>query len=57
MRMISRVIAFFAIVAFAFFMAMLGATALQSGLLLSIPALALSGLLSAFGLIVLLDFE
>ena len=57
MRMIPRFTAFFVIVAFAFFMAMLGAAALKSGLFLAVPALALSGLLSAFGLIVLLDFE
>ena len=57
MRMIPRLTAFFAFAAFAFIMAMLGVVALQSGLFVAIPLLLLSGLVSAWGLIVLVDFE
>jgi len=57
MRMIPRFTAFFAFAAFAFIMAMLGVVALQSGLFVAIPLLLLSGLVSAWGLIVLVDFE
>ena len=57
MRMIPRFTAFLAFAALAFIMAMLGVVALQSGLFVAIPLLSLSGLVSAWGLIVLLDFE
>ena len=57
MRMIPRFTAFLAFAAFAFIMAILGAAALQGGLFVSVPFILLSGLVSAWGLIVLLDFE
>lgn len=57
MRMIPRFTAFFVIIAFAFVLAMLGVTALQSGLFLAVPLVALSGLVSVWALIVLVDFE
>ena len=57
MRMIPRVIAFFVMIAFAFVLAMLGVTALQSGLFLAIPLTALAGLVSVWAVIVLVDFE
>ena len=57
MRMIPRLTAFLAFAAFAFIMAMLGVVALQAGLFVAIPLLSLSGLVSAWGLIVLVDFE
>lgn len=57
MRMIPRLTAFLAFAAFAFIMATLGVVALQSGLFVAIPLLLLSGLVSAWGLIVLVDFE
>ena len=57
MRMIPRFTAFLAFTAFAFIMAILGAAALQGGLFVSVPFILLSGLVSAWGLIVLLDFE
>ena len=57
MRMISRLTAFFAFAAFAFVMAILGAAALQGGLFVAAPFILLSGLVAAWSLIVLLDFE
>jgi hypothetical protein len=55
--MISRLTAFFAFAAFAFVMAILGAAALQGGLFVAAPFILLSGLMAAWSLIVLLDFE
>lgn len=57
MRMIPRFTAFFVIIAFAFVLAMLGVSALQSGLFLAILLVALSGLVSVWAVIVLVDFE
>ena len=57
MRMIPRLTALLVFAAFAFVVASLGVVALQSGLFVAIPLLLLSGLISAWGVIVVADFE
>lgn len=57
MRMIPRLTALLVFAAFAFIVASLGVVALQSGLFVAIPLLLLSGLVSAWGVIVVADFE